>query len=275
VPLYWFLITLSPAAIYVTALTHSYIETWQVGLDAVPWLATIIKIIWSLCIGWLFWFTVYSLVPNTTVALKSTAIGALVCAILLELATRSLGAYLSNAFTVSHLYGSLGLVPLFMFWVYLIWLFILFGLEVSATLQFLGNRALEEIENRRATAGLVEPAAVVGVMEVIAEDFAAGQPTPQRKIADRTGVPERAVAAIVQELCNAGLLHRLERDQNSVCLAQSPELVTADRLMDVGFLLADGAGERRISHFAERLREHQRALAKSVTLASLVPAKPA
>jgi membrane protein len=233
----------------------------------------LVHVAWSLTIGWLFWFVVYSLVPNTTVSLQASAIGALVCSILIEIAKRSLGAYLSNAFTVSQFYGSLGLVPLFMFWVYLMWVFVLFGLEVSATLQFLGNRALEEIENRRATTGLVEPAAVVSVMEVIAEDFIAGLPTAQRKIADRTGVPEKAVAVIVQELCKNGLLHRIERDQNAVCLAQSPELVTADRLMDVGFQLADGAGERRISQFAERLREHQRALAKSITLASLVPAK--
>lgn len=331
IPLYWFLVTISPAAIYATVAAHHVVESWAtdtvatvnqvimpqqtstvsdtLDLDASveqpttgaadapstevaatptdpalettesgarprpPWYLAVVHVVWSLTIGWLFWFVVYSLVPNTTVSLQASAIGALVCSILIEIAKRTLGAYLSDAFTVSHFYSSLGLVPLFMFWVYLMWVFVLFGLEVSATLQFLGNRALEEIENRRATAGLVEPAAVVSVMEVIAEDFATGASTQQRKISDRTGVPERAVASIVQELVSAGLLHRIERDQNAVCLAQSPELVTADRLMDVGFQLADGAGERRISHFAERLREHQRALAKSITLASLVPAK--
>lgn len=275
VPLYWFLITISPAAIYATAMAHQMVETWATEYTGALWFVELVHVAWSLCIGWLFWFVVYTLVPNTTVSLQSSAIGALVCAILLEVAKRSLGAYLSNAFSINQLYGSLGLVPLFMFWVYLMWLFILFGLEVSATLQFLGNRALEEIENRRATTGLVEPAAVVSVMEVVAEDFRDGVPTPQRKIADRTGVPERAVATIVQELCTAGLLHRIERDQNAVCLAQSPEHVTADRLMDIGFRLADGSGERRISRFAEQLRAHQRALTSSITLASLAPAKGA
>lgn len=326
IPLYWFLVTISPAAIYLTIAAHTIVEDWAESTVAIvdrsqrqdvaaidpvadepaasgatdsepaaaksasparpavrdravrsetPWYLTLVHIVWSLTIGWLFWFVVYSLVPNTTVSLQASAIGALVCSVLIEIAKRSLGAYLSNAFTVSQLYGSLGLVPLFMFWVYLMWVFVLFGLEVSATLQFLGNRALEEIDSRRASAGLVEPAAVVSVMEVIAESFAAGEPTPQRKIADRTGIPERAVASIVQELCTAGLLHRIDRDQNCVCLAQAPEMVTADRLMEIGFTLADGAGERRISQFAERLREHQRALAKSITLASLVPTKPA
>ena len=38
---------------------------------------------------------------------------------------------------------------------------------------------------------------------------------------------------------------------------------------------ASSAKSTKAGYFAERLREHQRALAKSITLASLVPAKPA
>ena len=274
VPLYWFLVTVSPISLSVTAFAHKWVDDWAQRIwPGAGWFAETSQVAWSIGFGWLFWFVVYSFVPNTTVQRKASAIGALVCVLLLETARRTMGAYLSNTFGVGQFYSSLGLIPLFMFWVYLMWLFVLFGLEVSATLQFLGNRAVEEIENRRATSGLVEPASVVSVMEVIAEDFATGSTTPQRRIADRTGVPERAVSTILQELCDAGLVHRIERDQNAVCLAQSPETVTADRLMDIGFRLADGAGERRLSQFAVRLREHQKALAKSVTLANLVPAK--
>ncbi|MFO1093951.1 MAG: YihY/virulence factor BrkB family protein [Planctomycetaceae bacterium] len=130
VPLYWFLITISPAAIYATAMAHRFVAEWAGTFDQVPWFVPLSHVAWSLSIGWLFWFVVYSLVPNTTVSWQSSAIGALVCALLLEVAKRSLGAYLSNAFSINHLYGSLGTVPLFMFWVYLMWLFILFGLEV-------------------------------------------------------------------------------------------------------------------------------------------------
>lgn len=273
VPLYWFLITVSPLAIASEAWVHGQVVESAADLISGDWFGRLVGIGWSICIGWLFWFAVYSLVPNTLVNLRSTAIGAFVCVLLLEIAKQSLGGYLSNAFTVSRFYGSLGLIPLFMFWVYLMWLFVLFGLEVAATLQFLGDRALEEIETRREFAGLVEPAAVITVMEVVAEDFRSGQPTPQRRISDRTGVPERIVQSIVQELMAAGLLHRVERDQTAVCLALPPDEVTADRLIDIGFRLADHSGEREISHFAERLREQQRALAGSVTLASLLPAR--
>lgn len=273
VPLYWFLITVSPLAITTEAWVNGHVVAAAQELISGDWFGRMVGIVWSISVGWLFWFSVYSLVPNTTINLKATAAGALVCVLLVEIARHSLGAYLSNAFTVSKFYGSLGLIPLFMFWVYLMWLFVLFGLEVAATLQFLGDRALEEIETRREFAGLVEPAAVITVMEVIAEDFQSGQPTTQRRISERTGVPERIVQSMLQELAAAGLVHRLERDQSTVCLALPPDEITADRLIDIGFRLADHGGERAISHFAERLREQQRALAGAVTLAALLPAR--
>ena len=80
-------------------------------------------------------FAIYKLVPNTTVTIRSALAGAFVSALLLELGKRFLDLYLGKAFAVSQLYGSLGLVPLFMFWVYLMWLAVLFGLEVCAMLQ--------------------------------------------------------------------------------------------------------------------------------------------
>ena len=76
--------------------------------------------------------------------------GAFMAAVLLAIGRHVLGAYLENAVSISQLYGSLGLIPLFMFWVYLMWLVILFGLEVSATLQMLHGRTLDKIEQRRA-----------------------------------------------------------------------------------------------------------------------------
>ena len=174
VPLYWFLITVSPLALTSEAWVHGHVVEWAAELIPAAWFTRGVGIAWSVCIGWLFWLAVYTLVPNTLVNLRSAAIGAFVCVLLLEIAKQSLGGYLSNAFTVSKFYGSLGLIPMFMFWVYLMWLFVLFGLEVAATLQFLGDRALEEIETRREFAGLVEPAAVITVMEVVAEDSRAG-----------------------------------------------------------------------------------------------------
>lgn len=275
VPLYWFLITASPLAVSLTAILHGRVEAWAESLSWAPWFSMSIGFLWSVSVGWLFWFAVYSLVPNSAVHFRSSAIGALVCVVLLEIGKKTLSAYMSNAFSVNPLYSSLGLIPLFMFWVYLMWLAVLFGLEVSATLQFLGDRALEEMETRRQFAALVEPSIVVSVTQIVGENFQVGQSTTQRQIADRISISEKVVSMIVGELCLAGVLHRLERDQNSVCLAVPPEQVMTDRLLEIGFRLADEGGERWVSSFAAKLRDQQLAIAAKTALVSLLPAKSA
>lgn len=269
--LYWFLLTLGAAALLLTVLLNNRVESWLTALNWNPFLVTTGTAIWSVCLGWLFWFVVYKNMPNTSVNLKASAIGALVAAIFLEVGRFFLSAYVSNAFSISQLYGSLGLIPLFMFWVYLMWLVILFGLEVSATLQFLGDHAIEEMEARRESTGLIEPSIVVSAMQVVGQDFESGRPTPQRTIADRLGVSEKLIAPIVQELCRDGYLHRVTGEEKAVCLSRPPDQIQAGELMDVGFRLADSSRETTLSAFANRLREVQRELAASVALDAIIP----
>lgn len=146
IPLYWFILTVSPIAMGVAWLMNNRFEAWIEVVQGWQTLLFLARLAWNLLIGWLVLFGVYSLMPNTRVASRHAAAGALVAASLFEIGKRFLDAYLGNAFAVSQLYGSLGLVPLFMFWVYLMWLAILFGLEVCAILQALGGRELAEVQ---------------------------------------------------------------------------------------------------------------------------------
>ena len=60
-----------------------------VGLgDSAVW---IVGVAWSVTVGWLFWFGVYSLVPNTSVDVRASAAGAFVCVVLLEIGKKTLG----------------------------------------------------------------------------------------------------------------------------------------------------------------------------------------
>jgi membrane protein len=62
-------------------------------------------------------------------------VGAFVAALLLLVGKESLGLYFNHALSLQHMYGSLGLVPVFMFWLYLMWLIVLLGLQISAIVQ--------------------------------------------------------------------------------------------------------------------------------------------
>ncbi len=266
---YWTVLTLGPAAIIAAAYIGKVLESFfshQVG-----WLSIFraAPVIWSYLALWLVTFALYKLIPNTNVTYRPALFGALLAAILLELGRRTLGVYFAKAVSFSQLYGSLGLIPVFMFWVYLMWLVILFGLEVSATLQMLGGRRLEDIESSKERTGLVDPASVLLVMQVVAEQFRDSRATTARHIADVTAMPESTVVGMIERLIEAGFLHRLDRDDGAVSLAVPPDQISADQLIEVGYRMADEGATDRSSTVLHDLREAQRKLASKVTLAAI------
>jgi membrane protein len=170
--------------------------------------------------------------------------------------------------SISQLYGSLGLVPLFMFWVYLMWFVVLFGLEVSAILQTVQGRRFVP-HGPQVGAYVVEPASVVQLMEHVARDFQAGQSSEVNDVIDEMCLPEKLVNGIIRELTDAGYLHSLAGEKQAVTLAKPPEAVSAEALMDIGFSMVDVQRSSRYD-LADRLRDAQRKLLSDESLASLV-----
>jgi membrane protein len=78
-------------------------------------------------------FTVlYWVVPATRVRLGDVWPGALVAAVLFEVGKAGFAVYLENFSNYDIVYGSLGAVAAFLFWVYLSALILLFGAEVAS-----------------------------------------------------------------------------------------------------------------------------------------------
>ena len=269
VPLYWFILTMSPVAIGVMVYVNSFVANSIGSVPAGQTLLSLAGALWNLVMGWLILFAIYALLPNAKVALQSAAAGAVVSALLLEFGKQFLGAYLNNAFAVSQLYGSLGLIPLFMFWVYLMWLAVLFGLEVSATLQALHGRDLEAMESKRLTTGLLDPVAIIPVMEVVAQRFADGHTTTARYVAEEYSLPQAVVELMFARLIQRRLLHSVDGNTACVSLARPAEQISVQELIDVGYELVDEPVRGRQSGFVARFRKAQHQLAGQTSLATI------
>jgi len=115
VPIYWTVLTLGPAAIFFAAYAERRFSQFMGDHVSWGWVLRIAPTIWSFGAAWLVMFIAYKLLPNTRVKTPAAAMGALMAAVLLEIGKRTMGAYLSNALSIRQLYGSLGLIPLFMF----------------------------------------------------------------------------------------------------------------------------------------------------------------
>ena len=267
--IYWTVLTLGPGAIVLAMYAGNWLDDFFTEKGGGWWsIFRAAPAIWNYMALWGVTFALYKLIPNTNVTYRPALFGALLAAVLLEAGKRTLGAYFANAVSFGQLYGSLGLIPVFMFWVYVMWLIVLFGLEVSAALQMLGGRRLEEIEASRST-GMLDPASVLLVMEVVARHFESSQPTTARQVADELYIAESTVLMMFEELVDAGILHRVDRDEGSVALARPPGQITADELIELGYRMCDESEAARNSVIIRRLREAQKSLASTVTLAKV------
>jgi membrane protein len=94
---------------------------------------------------------VYLIVPSQSPRFHAAAAGALVSAIGLEIARSFLHFYISRTLSLSLVYGSLGLVPVFMFWMYVIWMIVLVGLQVAVLWDALARRGLQNLMDRHPT----------------------------------------------------------------------------------------------------------------------------
>ena len=269
VPLYWFMLTVSPLVLVLGTYLNGEIETSFASFEVWGWVARVISVVWSLLILWIIMSLLYLFLPSSHVNARSAISGALVAAILLEIGKRTLGAYLQNALSISQLYGSLGLVPLFMFWVYLMWLVILFGLEVSAIMQTVHGGRFAVHGPLSAGAFVLEPTTVVQLMEVVAKDFYAGKSSTFDELMDEASLPESVVEEITAQLLREKLIHEVAGEHRSFTLAKDPESMDAQQIIQVAFDLADRQQLRR-SALTDRLRQVQRQSVHEDTLASLV-----
>ena len=131
VVMYWAVLTLGPILI-AAAIALSAQNIFRVlGLEGIA------SPVWHrIGVFFLLWtaFTfIFVLVPNRPVRIRHALVGALLSALLFELAKLAFVSYISNA-NYAVIYGALATIPIFLFWLYLIWIVILFGASLSASL---------------------------------------------------------------------------------------------------------------------------------------------
>ena len=239
-PLYWFVLTLGPAAIIATVWLDARVSSWIEYVGQWQWLIAGLVVAWSFLVTWIVMFAIYMLVPNTNVQARPALIGAFVGATLVTIGRTSLSAYLDNAVSLKQLYGSLGFIPLAMFWVYIMWIAILFGLEVSAILQrFRGQQQLRSMENRQRNSGVLDVGVVLDVTARIVHGFRTGRPITGDAIAESLQAPTAVIERIVDELVDAGFVHRLDHPERPLSAARPLDEIPIRSILDIGRRLSD------------------------------------
>jgi membrane protein len=223
--MYWSAMTLSPLLFLVGMyLSRSALQASQ-EVFGLPWVA--LKFIeWAgpVMIGVLLMATLYKYLPNTAVSKRTAVLGAMVSAPLWLVAKWGFGLYVKHAATNS-IYGAAGVIPVFLFWLYISWLIFLLGAEIAYTAANLGRLRLAEEDENIA----LGPADLLAGAIVVARAFWSSKaPVTIEEISTHIQLSDFTLRRLLDRLARAGIVAEVVRDDQPAAytLARPAERIT-------------------------------------------------
>jgi membrane protein len=245
--IYWSVLTLGPILLLVILYAAQY---WLGRAEALPVFGPFFAFLGefgSLGGSFLSLTLLYKLLPNTHVRWRPAIAGAFVAAGLWDASKWAFGLYVSRALPYLKLYGAIGLIPLFLFWLYVNWLIVLFGLEIAFTLQAMKGRVFEHKDVRGALTS-ADPQWLLPVMAAIARGFAGGQPVGRQALAEELDLPLASVAELVGRLEAEGVVNQVAlrgTEDVGLALALPPDRIRLARLVELASRFTLGTRPRQ------------------------------
>jgi membrane protein len=227
--LYWAVLTLGPLLISAAFVISTYLLSLRVFADGVGlidrggWLRVL-----PLLLTWAALTLAFSAIPNCKVQLRHSLLAGLAAALAIELCKYLFTRIVANT-SYSLIYGAFATIPLFLLWVYLCWMIVLVGAELS--------HALSTYDSRR-TRSLPDLLLALAVLELFWQRQQHGDAVRERHLLHRRWLLGRYRLAgdrwgrLAPRLQRAGLLRRdeqgnwlLGRDLHNYTLAQLCDLL--------------------------------------------------
>jgi len=205
--LYWAALTLGPILVVGGLAVSSYITalpilqgTVQLGLGG--YLLRVLPFVVTFVTLWLL----YAVVPNRRVARRDASIGALLGAVLFEIARWGFRLFVHSAHTYQQIYGALAAIPIFLLWIYLSWIIVILGASIAAS--------VSSFEYHPAGSTLPEGAEFLGLLVVLRHFIDAqrqgGCVDPASVRASEPYLRSALISACFEDLQQADLIRRGE-----------------------------------------------------------------
>jgi membrane protein len=131
----------------------------------------------------------------------------------------------------------LALPVLFLLWLWVTWIIVLFGLELSYVMQGIKAGTFKREQAPDEQDMIVDPRMVLPLLMVVGRRFDEGKTIDATELSRKVGLQVRTVDFLVDRLLEEGLMHRVAgRDDGrpELALARSPQRVKVDQLLRLG-----------------------------------------
>ncbi len=242
--IFFTLIILGPvlfgASISITAsLSQAAIWSW------LPFhgMGTAFRLLVPFLLTWAGFLLLYAVVPSVPLRLWPALLGSLAAAGMWELLKVGFETYVTSIASYGKLYASLGVIPVFLVWIYVSWLTALLGFELAFFLQH-----PETLKGPAAAAWAsrgIPAHEAVRTFVTVAEAFARGAgPVRAARLAERLRLPEGTIFAALAALERQGFLARVDGPLEAYLPRRAPATIrVADLWQALGGRMGAGDGD--------------------------------
>lgn len=224
--IYWAILSLGPILIGAGLVLTSYIASLSVISTATELVGkTRLLSLLPMLLSAAAFSLLYMAVPNCRVPAKNALIGGVVVALLFETAKRAFALFVTQFPSYELIYGAFAAVPLFLAWIFISWVIILLGAELT--------RALTVYQQNGGTDGSDHLHTLLSVVHHLWLAQQKGQTVADRQLLQEIdGLDQSRWDEYVQLLLAAQLIRRSDqgeyllcRDMESLCLAEFCDLL--------------------------------------------------
>jgi len=275
---FWSVITFSPILVGASlALTSSVYRVGLVGsLLEHQFIRSTVGYILPFSLIFLILFLAYRVLPNTKVKASPAIIGAIGATVLFSCARWGFGLYVTKYAHFDRIYGILGTLPAFLMWIYISWVIVLFGAEVTFTFQY---HRLEQ-EEKEVLPGDPTYNLYYAVRAVLAlrDHFQGGKgPLSVVELANRLNVTYALMDEILLKLREAKFVASVDEAREQFLPARDLEQVTLREIVEAieeeNLVAASLPGDRQkevIESIFERAREAKDQVLGHTTIKDIV-----
>jgi len=269
--LYWSAMTLAPLVLVAAAFlgrqaTHMLEHTTVISqvLGGIGWAGALLG-------GVALVAAVYKLLPNAQVPFRAAVSGAVVAVPLWLVAKWGFSLYVRRFVATGNLYGTLGVLPLFLIWLDYSWLIFLFGAELAHTATNLDRLEFAGDAQRLA----VRPPDLLVAALAVNQQYRDGRgPVRLDDVKERLRLSAECVRLLLDRLSTLGILCPVETGSTTAYLpARPPDKVRVLDLLDITPAETHEAGTRYDAPLAaavDRARRVLQSAAGTMTLAALI-----
>jgi len=265
---FWSIITFSPILLGASiVLTSRFYRVGVVGsLLRHEFVRSTIHYVLPFFFIFLLIFLAYRLLPHTKVRGWPALVGAVIATFLFSYARWGFGGYVSKYANFEKIYGILGTLPAFLIWVYVSWVIVLFGAEVTYTFQY--HRLSRKNDAFPPNDPIYHPYYGVRVALALCDAFHGGDgPVSAVKLARNLSVRYEVVEDILTRLAGVNIAASVDEAGEQFLPAKDPGQITVREVVEAlqqGNLVTPGSSSDAERNVIEDVFEKARGVVDDV-----------